>query len=171
MDRSVLNRRRALLLVPAATLALSGCGMFGKKKEPPPPPPPPPPTIVGLTLKAAADVNQSADSGARPIFVRVFSLASVTDFLASDFFALNGDPAAALGKALIVEADFTLSPGTTEVYQREFDDKTHFVGVMASYRDLDAASWRAFHEVPRNRTTLLIVDLGAKGITIRPADL
>ena len=42
---------------------------------------------------------------------------------------------------------------------------------MASYRDLEAANWRAFHEVPRNQTTLLIVDLAAKGITMRPADL
>ena len=165
MDGSRLTRRRATLLLAASTMALRGCGSDD------PPPPPPPPTVASLTLRAAADVNQSAESGARPIFVRVFGLSSVTDFLESDFFTLDGDPGAALDDALVTEDSFTLSPGGTEVYQRELEEEARFVGVMASYRDLDATNWRAFHEIPRNQTTLLIVDLAAKGVTIRPADL
>jgi type VI secretion system protein VasD len=175
MDRLVLSRRRTLLLVPAATLALAGCG----SDEPPPPPPPapappappPPPTIVSLTLKAAPDVNQGADQTPRPIFVRVFTLASDTEFMASDFFALDADPSAALGPALLRTDTFTLAPGGTDVYQRMLDEKVHFIGVMGSYREIDAADWRAIHPVPPHQATFLIVDLAAAGIKIRPANL
>jgi type VI secretion system protein VasD len=176
MLRSVLTRRRALLLLPAATLALSSCG---SKKPPPPPPPPPPaapppppaPTLVSLTLKASANVNQAADSGPRPIFVRVFTLTSDTEFMASDFFALDADPAAALGPALVRADTFTIAPGGTEVYQRKLEDNVHFVGVMGSYRDLNATDWRAVHPVPPHQTTFLVVDLAVDGIKIRPANL
>ena len=73
----------------------------------------------------------------------------------ADFFALDGDLAGTLGKALLGEEKLTLGPNQVQVWQREFGEEARFIGVMGAYRNIGAASWRAFAEVPRHQTTLL----------------
>jgi type VI secretion system protein VasD len=164
-----LMRRAALVLLPCS--ALAGCGLCGADEPPPPPPPPLPPTIVSLTLKAAADVNAETDGTGRPVQVRILTLASAGDFMEADFFALDGDLAGTLGKALLGEEKLTLGPSQIQVWQREFGEEARFIGVMAAYRDIGAASWRAFAEVPRNQTTLLDANLGPDGVRLAPSGL
>ena len=147
------------------------CGLFGGDEPPPPPPPPPPPTIVSLTLKAASDVNAETDGTGRPVQVRVLTLASVGDFMEADFFALDGDLAGRSARPCWVRRSLTLGPTQVQVWQREFGEEARFVGVMGAYRDIGAASWRAFAEVPRHQTTLLDAKLGPDGIRLAPSGL
>jgi type VI secretion system VasD/TssJ family lipoprotein len=150
---------------------VAACG----KKEPPPPPPPPPPlppppTVVSLTLKARSDVNLDPSGVAKPLQVHVLRLASPTELLTADPLELATDPQATLGKSLLGFDTLVLSPGSTEVYQRQLEEGVRFIAVTGSYRDA-AANWRAAVEVPRNATTLLEAELDARGIAVRKAGL
>lgn len=156
--------RRTLLarLALAASVGLAGCG--GK-----PPPPPPPPTLVSLTLKAAADVNPDAAGTAKPVRVRVLQLATGRSLPEADFFALDKDPEKALGRDLKGMDEIVLAPGGTQVWQAKLPDEVKVVGVVAAYQQVDKVQWRAWKEVPRNATTLLLAELGAKGVKLAEA--
>ena len=162
-------RRRVVLrwACCGAGACLWGCG----SDEEEPPPPPPPPTVVSLTLQATPDVNQTEAGEARPVSVRVLRLASVDDFLETGFFELDSDTKGVLGGDLIGEDAFTLAPGATQVYQRQFEEDARFVAVMAAYRDIEGVNWRGVADVPRNRTTLLIAELKASGLSLHEVGL
>jgi type VI secretion system protein VasD len=153
-------RRRPLL---ALALLLAACG--GGE----PPPPPPPPTIVSLTLKADPDVNPDPSGAPKPIAVKVFQLASPASFMSADFFTLDADAQAALDGDLVAQESFVLAPGGTEVYQRELKPEARFIGLAASYAQIDQAGWRAVIEPPPHQTSLLQGRLGARGLTLRTA--
>ena len=160
-----MSLRRLLLPAMGALALLAACG----KDEPPPPlsPPPPPPTIVSLTLEAAAEVNPDAAGAAKPLRVRVLELADGNAFSRADFFALDQDPAKALGGDLVGSEELVLAPGATRIWQARLDDKVRVIGVVAAYRAIDRARWRAWKEIPPHATTLLVADLGASGVALR----
>ena len=162
-------RRRVVLrwACSGAGSVLWGCG----SDEEEPAAPPPSPTVVSLTLKAAPDVNQTDGGEARPVSVRVLRLASVEEFLETGFFELDGDIQGVLGDDLIGEDALTLAPGTTQIYQRQFEEDARFIAIIAAYRNIDGVNWRGFFEVPRNRTTLLTADLKANGLSLQEVSL
>lgn len=161
-----MKRRRAVISGAAfATLPLLGACGGGS------PPPPPPPTLVSVTIKAATDVNPDASGTPKPIRVRVLKLKSAGGFAEADFFALDKDPSKVLGGDLLGMDQFVVAPGGTQVWQAKLDDDTHTIGVMAAYYDIDKTQWRAWKDVPKNATTLLTADVGAKGVALREAGL
>lgn len=159
-----MTSRRALLRLPLlAVPALAACG--GGE----PPPPPPAPTIVSLTLRAGPDVNPDAAGAAKPVRVRIFQLATGRSLPEADFFALDKDPQKALGRDLKGQEEIVLAPGGTQVWQAKLPDEVKVVGVVAAYQQVDKVQWRAWKEVPRNATTLLVAELGAKGVKLAEA--
>jgi type VI secretion system protein VasD len=158
-----LRIRRLLLLgLWLGLLGLAACGSD-------PPPPPPAPTLVSLTLKATADVNPDAAGTAKPVRVRVLRLKTGRGLPEVDFFALDKDPAKALGRDLEGLEEIVVAPGGTQVWQAKLPDEVKVVGVVAAYQQLDQVQWRAWKEVPRNATTLLLAELGAKGVKLAEA--
>jgi type VI secretion system protein VasD len=83
--------------------------------------------------------------------VKVFQLGAVDKFEAADYFALSDSADATLG------AD--LAPGDTKPYEGEFDPQTRFIGVIAGYRDIHQAQWRAVVEMPEKS----LLKLGKRG--------
>lgn len=154
--------RRLLLSVLPGLFVLAACGSD-------PPPPPPPPTLVSLTLKAGADVNPDAAGVAKPVRVRVLRLKTGRSLPEADFFALDKDPSEALGRDLDGLEEIVVAPGGTQVWQAKLPDEVKVVGVVAAYQQLEGVQWRAWKEVPRNATTLLLAELGAKGVKLAEA--
>ncbi len=117
------------------------------------PPPPPPPAIVNLTVSAADNINPNASGRASPIVVRVYYLVSPTVFSEADFFALFEQDKAVLGADLAASDEFVLGPGGSKALSREVRDDVRFVGLLASFRNIDNAVWRGVAPVPPNKTT------------------
>jgi type VI secretion system protein VasD len=163
-----MNRRR-LLSVMGVLVLLAACG--GKDEPPPPPSPPPPtpPTVVSLTLKAAPDVNPDTGGTAKPLRVRILKLADGNALAGADFFALDRDPAKALGADLKGSDELILAPGAVQVWQAKLDDEVKVIGVVAAYHAIDRAQWRSWKEVPPHAVTLLVAELGASGVALREA--
>ncbi len=147
-----VNRRLCLVWSCAAVCAhgLAACG--GIKVIPPPPPPPPKPTIVELELKALDNLNPDLRGRPSPLLVRLYELATPAGFEALPFDKLLADDTAALKPDLVDKREQVIAPGSTTAIGLKPEDKVKFIGVFASFRDLERATWRAVVPVKGNAT-------------------
>jgi type VI secretion system protein VasD len=156
------NRIARYLPWLAAASCAAACG-----KMPPPPPPQtfPPITIAApvdarvraaLTIRASADANPDASGRASPVVVRVYQLRTDGAFSAAEFFALFDDAEKALGAELITRDEFVLAPGENRMLDVTFANDARFVGVLAAFRDVRNAQWRAVEPVPKANLTVSV---------------
>jgi type VI secretion system protein VasD len=148
--------RRAVHVVLAA--ALVGCGSS--------PPPPPPPGIIDLTIEAAPDVNPDPSGRPSPVVVRVYQLASDAKFKAVDFFQLFDRESATLAADLVFREELMVVPGQATKLSTPLKQGGQSVGVVAAFRDIDRAQWRATVEVPPNGTTPLGAKLSGTAVSL-----
>ena len=149
------------LFVIALSFALIGCA-----SEPPEPPEPPPPTIVNLQIDAADNLNADSNGNGAPVMVRIYELNGVSNFNATDFFALFNDDQAALGMDLNHKQDFLLKPNESKKLVIKPDDEVQSLGFFAAFRQLDTATWRAVVQVQPNQTQSYIVKLVNNQLTV-----
>ncbi len=138
-------------------LALWGCGSK-----------PPPPAVVQLTAKAGPSVNPDASDRASPVILRIYQLAATDTFEKADFFQLYDKDAATLGTDLVGRDQLALAPGDTKTLSIEFKPTAKFIGVVAAFRSIDRATWRADAPVPANKTTKLAVTVDGLVVKLGP---
>jgi type VI secretion system protein VasD len=110
---------------------------------------PPKPTKAHLTAVAQSDVNPDASGRASPIVVRVYQLREDSKFAGADFFALFDDDQKLLGADALAREEFELNPGEHRDVEFAVQPDAKFVGVLAAYRDIRNAQWRALGPVPK----------------------
>ncbi|MFM0626518.1 type VI secretion system lipoprotein TssJ [Paraburkholderia xenovorans] len=172
-QRSQAMRRRLLGLGAASSL-LAGCGMLdklpliGKAKPPPPSPAPsvPPPQLIDVTLKAAPELNPDVTGRPSPVAVRLYQLKSAGKFRNADFFALFDHDSALLGADLLAHEDLQIEPGASRTVVLERAKEARQFAVLAAYRDVDSASWRAVVDVWPADVKRVEVRLEALGVAI-----
>lgn len=146
---------RWLLLGLVAALLLSACGSA-----------PPPPTIVQLKVTAAANINPDADNRASPVILRAYQLVATDGFDKADFFQLYGKDAATLGADMADRQEIALAPGETKTVTIEFKPNAKSLGIIAAFRNIDKATWRADAPVPANKTTNFTVTIDALSVKL-----
>jgi type VI secretion system protein VasD len=149
-----------LALASLASSVLVGCGGA---------PPPPPPTIAALTMNAAANINPDAGGNAAPVTVRVYQLASTAAFDQADFFQLYNNDQAVLGADMLGRDELTLTPGGTQQLVKELKPGATAIGVVAAFRDIQHANWRATTVPPANKTTAIAVAIQGLNVTVSAA--
>ena len=105
-------------------------------------PPPPKPKVLTVDVQAAANVNPDARGRPSPVVVRVYELKSAAPFETADFVSLYEKDQTLLGAEIVVRDEFVLSPGESKSIRRDAGD-SKFLAVMAAFRDLERARWRA----------------------------
>lgn len=137
-------------------------------------------TKLDITITAEAGVNPDGKGRAAPILVRIYELKSESVFEAADYFSLSSNDKALIGSELLVRDEFILRPGDVKTIRRKSHPDLAAIGVVAGYRDLAQADWRAVQKIdpapevawyrsvlPANKLKLQI-DLQAKGIQLTP---
>lgn len=166
MDVRIDKRLIVLLTIVMMAPALSGCGTVVDAKD----------SIFGGTtridaeLAAAKDLNPDTDGRPSPLVVRLYALKSTTAFNNAGFFALYDSEAAELGDDLQNREELEIRPGQKLELEREFKDETRFLGILAAYRDIDNASWRAVYELREGKMTELKIRLERLDVTIDKQD-
>jgi type VI secretion system protein VasD len=157
-------RRRAALALPwlaAALLAiaalLSGCSSA--------PPPPPKPTQIAATLTASANVNPDLRKRASPVVVRVYELKSSAAFDAADFISLYERDQATLGAEMGSREEFTLRPGDSKPWEKTAGADVRYIGVMAAYRDIEHARWKALIPLKANVRNVIAIKVDEIAVT------
>jgi len=149
--------RRVIRTVAAAALALSVvAGCLGL------------PTRIEATIAAADDLNPDYKGRPSPLVVRIYQLKSDLAFNNASFFALYDNDQVELGADLLGKEEIELRPGEDTVYSRELGEETRFVGILAGYRDIDNASWRAITEIKKGKTTEVTLDFARLKVSVVP---
>jgi type VI secretion system protein VasD len=128
----------------------------------------PPSTPVELTFVAAGDVNPDASGRAAPIIVRLYQLGATGTFERVDYFQLHDQEQALLGQDLLDRQELPLLPGATQQVAFEAKPGTKAIGVIASYRDIDKALWRADAPIATGQKTKLKVQVDKLKVSIVP---
>jgi len=138
---------------------LSGCGG----------PPPPPPTIANIAIAASAGANPDAAGSGAPVAVRVYLLRSTAAFEQADFFELYQREQETLGADLAGRDELLIQPGGTQTLNKELGPGVNFIGVIAAFRDIQNANWRATAAPPQNQTTAVQVSVEGLSVNVSMA--
>ncbi|MEJ8472482.1 type VI secretion system lipoprotein TssJ [Roseibium algae] len=122
----------------------------------------PSPTTVDLAISGAANMN-----GGAPAKVKVFYLTSAATFNSSDFFTLFNTPQASLGTDLIAVDEFQLAPGRTVTDTRSINGTPSAIGVVAAFRDIDGARFKAVRTIIPNSENRIRVTVSGTTVSIR----
>ena len=146
---------RPLFSVLAAALLLGACASA-----------PPPKTEITGVLQASANVNPSVSKRPSPLMVRVYELKSTTVFNSADFVSLYQRDQAELGAEMISREEFTLNPGDSRTLVKTVAAETRHLGVVAAYRDVDHARWRAVVAIAPGRKHRVVINADELAITV-----
>ncbi|WP_175765420.1 type VI secretion system lipoprotein TssJ [Burkholderia ambifaria] len=156
----------------ACALALSACASSGEPK-------PKEPIRLDMRVNARPDVNPDDRGRAAPIVVRIYELKNDGAFNAADFFTLQTQDKTVLADDVVKRDELQLRPGEHQMLVRRPDPVTTTIGVIAAYRDLPNAVWRAVYTMPAapdkawyrlfTPKLKLTIDLEAKAVKITEA--
>ena len=152
-----LNRaaRRLLTQGPVLlALLLPGCG--------------PDPTRTLLTVNASAQLNPNSENQPSPTVVRIYGLKNPDAFNNATFFQIFEADRATLGADLLSRREVILEPGQKLEVDSTEEPGTRFVGILAAFRQLDGANWRAILPVSAGDDNALIVTLQTSAVLLQP---
>ncbi len=153
--RGFLRRVVAGGAIAGALAALAACGGFQ-----------PSPTSLDITITANETLNPNSENQSSPVIVRVYELKSLSAFNQATMFDLIDNDTKVLGADLIGREDMEIKPGETKTIKKDTAPETRFIGVMAGFRDLDSAVWRAQTNVVKEKTNVITVTLTALAVTV-----
>jgi type VI secretion system protein VasD len=116
----------------------------------------PKPAVVNGAIEASAMLNPSISQRPSPLLLRFYDLKSDTAFNSADFMGLYQRDQAELGAELLGKDEIVLQPGEKRVLSRTLAPGAKFLGVLAAYRDVDRAQWRAVVAVKPGKQRILI---------------
>lgn len=122
--------------------------------------------MLTIEFQAAANINPTTGGRPSPVVVRVYELKATAPFEAADFVTLFEKDQAALGADVVVRDEFVLSPGEAKTIRREMNPDSKFVAVMAGFRDLERARWRAVLPLVVGSDNTLAVHLEASTLRL-----
>jgi type VI secretion system protein VasD len=135
-------------------------------------------TKLQLSIEAAGDVNPDSSLRPSPIKVRIYELKDAGSFSEADYFSLDTSDKVTLAADMLAKDEFILRPGESRTIERKSNVQTTAIGILAGYRDLPNATWRAVYKLkeapaaswmrallPANRAELLI-QLQPQGIAL-----
>ncbi|MGQ0697770.1 MAG: type VI secretion system lipoprotein TssJ [Panacagrimonas sp.] len=141
-------------------LVLAGCSAKKKPDEAPKP------AVLEVELTSTADLNPDTSGRASPLIVRVYALRALGNFETADFFALYEKDEQVLAADLVKREEWGLKPGDTTRVKREFAPDVKFIAVMAAFRDVERATWRASVAVPPGAKGVLLLKADSKSVSL-----
>lgn len=126
----------------------------------------PKPKVLTINVLAAASLNPSTSGRPSPVVVRIYELKAAAPFEPADFVSLFDKDQATLGGDVIARDEFVLGPGESLAIKRDLSADSKFIAIMASFRDLERAKWRAVVPLIAGEDNALSVRLDASTVSI-----
>lgn len=153
-------------LLRLSALALASACMLAACSKAAVAPPKPDPTVVSVSLAAAAKVNVDSRGRPTPVVVRTYVLKNAAAFEAADFFSLFDRDQQVLGDAVISREEVVLKPGETRTLDAREIEGGKVVAVLAAFREVDRAGWRASAPIVANRDNRIAVSLQDNRVSV-----
>jgi type VI secretion system protein VasD len=122
------------------------------------------PTKIKLDISAAGDLNPDIKGQPSSLYFIVYELRSDGVFNNATFFGIYDDENAKFKKDLINKEEKHIDPGQTLIFEKKLPAESKFIGILAAYRDINNAEWRAVTQITQNKTNELKVDFTRLGI-------
>ena len=121
-----------------------------------------PDTRLAARIIVGADANpyfvrSENRERASPIAIRFYQLRSFAAFENATFSSIFEDEQHALGESLLSREEFQLMPGETHKFNRNLSKDTRYIGVLAAFRKIERAQWRAHIAIDSINSTELLV--------------
>lgn len=101
------------------------------------------PTHLKLTITTTGDANPDAENISSPLMLKFYELKSAEKFSKLDFWTLLDNSSEKLENDMISQAKHIIIPNEEHVYKIVFDDNAKFIGIIASFQDIEKdAVWR-----------------------------
>jgi type VI secretion system protein VasD len=149
------------ILVPCLVVLLGLSASCGKLMGPKP-------TQAALELRAASTLNPDDTGRPSPLRLRLYELKSISAFNSGDFNSLYQRDKEVLGGDLVALEEIQVQPGMQKSFTRKLSPDTKFLGVLAPYRKIEQAGWRASMEVPAGKTTPVALDVDSLAVSLAP---
>ncbi len=131
----------------------------------------PKPAKVSLNLVASNSVNPDLEGRPSPVVVQVYRIRAADAFNNARFFELYDDAEQVLGQDLVGVTEIEMSPDSKRTLSVEgMTADTRYIGVLAAYRDIDEARWRAIVETPSGEKLDFQVALDALSVAVTSDD-
>jgi len=124
------------------------------------------PTKISTQVLVSFDTNPDANGRPSPLVVRIYELKSNNIFDTADFYKLYDEEEATLGGDLLSREEFEFSPGGGREITHKVHDQARYLGVIAAYRNIDQARWRASTALKLNKKNSSIIRIGKQTVTI-----
>jgi type VI secretion system protein VasD len=125
-----------------------------------------------LDLNVASQPNVNPDHSGRPspVVVKVYELRNGLAFNQADFQSLFERPMHALGANLIAADELVFVPGEARktAYRPNLD--THFLGIVAGFRQMERAQWRVIKRIDPKDDTVIALEFNDTSILMIPDD-
>lgn len=128
----------------------------------------PSPTRLAGTLNVATKINPDLRGRPSPVVLRLYELSAAQRFKEADFFALYDQEATTLGNELIAREEMEVKPGDQRPLSKTLSPQTRFVGVLAAFRNIEKAQWRAIVAVPTGKKTSVNMALDNLTLSVTP---
>ncbi|NOT11188.1 MAG: type VI secretion system lipoprotein TssJ [Methylococcaceae bacterium] len=160
------NLKIRILIHWLAALLLTGCGL-GEEANVPSPAVKAQPAVITVNLKGGKNLNPDLDGRPSPLVVRIYLLENIAKFNNSDFFALYENDQSLLSSDIKYRDEFEIKPDQALNKQFELKEGGYYLAIIAAFRDLDHAQWKAYHEIQPNPTRPYLVDLDFTSFSIK----
>jgi type VI secretion system protein VasD len=148
-----------LIVYLISIFIVTGCGTKHVK---------PKPIQVNLFIQASAKLNPDMANRASPIVLRVYQLTQIDSFNNnSDFFSLYEKDQSLLAKDLTFREELEIKPNQSSVKPLNIDPSSHYVAVLAAFRNLDKAQWKAFLKINPSKPPPLTIKLDEFKVNIQ----
>ena len=164
---SFLRLLKGWTWIVLGAIVISGCATLGKWFHEP--------TVVEAKFKVSQNVNRDEYGNSRAIWIRVYLLKSTGAFEGAKFFDLKEHDQDILTRDLKTWKPLWFNPGDEIAHKLSVDydespEDSLYVAVMAGYRDLGNARWRATIEVPSRDKSTLVVYLNELAVELELED-
>ncbi len=139
-----------------AALALAACGSSA-----------PDPTTVAMSIAATGSINPNSVSEPSPVVLRVYQLKSDAAFKAAEFSELFYGDRKVLGGDLLGQKEFNVKPGDKIAYDDTVSPETRYIGVVAGFRDIENATWRAIEPATPEEANTLILNVDTLSVAFQ----
>jgi type VI secretion system protein VasD len=130
----------------------------------------PDPPVIKADIFAAKDLNPDLKGQPSSLYFIVYQLRTDAVFKDATFFNLYDGENEDFAKDLISKEEKEIDPGQNIKIEKELHMDSRYIGILAAYRDIDNATWRAIKEVQPDETYELKIDFNRLEVKISEVD-
>ena len=121
-----------------------------------------------MNIHSAQYLNPDVNGRASPVVLIIFQLKNQSTFKGAYYSALAGNSEQVLGGDLLDKNIVEIRPNTHMHISQSLTTDTKYIGVIASYRNIDKATWRKVVVINngKKKTTKIDIDLASEALNV-----